>query len=213
MLSPYTSQHLETLAVLTRQLKELEAAESEKLRGMLGPYLAYREETAHFFRDHLIGGCRRRCLAKNSSGGCGRAGVNVLFSDIVVVHHTAAAEKVDDLGRALEGDRGGKNCAYLGREGCHWAMKPIACEMFLCDELKEEIFAADDGLRREWEQLRAREKEFTKPDRPVLFDDLERFFIEKGVENPLMYFHHSPGLLRLKRKHNVGRLERIRLIP
>ena len=84
-------------------------------------------------------------------------------------------------------------------------MKPIACEMFLCDEIKKEVFADEAGLGREWEILKKREKDFTKPDRPVLFDDLERFFIERGIVNPLMYFHHSPGLLRLKRMHNVGR--------
>jgi len=63
-----------------------------------------------------------------------------------------------------------------------------------------------EDLEHRWQKLQRQEKSFTKPDRPVLFDDLERFFIERGYESPLMFFHHSPGLLRLKKKHNVGRL-------
>lgn len=213
MLSPYTGQHLETLDMLARKLRELEPGELDELRGMLRPYLDYREQTGHVFRAHLVGGCRRLCFEKNRSGCCGREGIIVFFADFVAELLTAGAEAAGRLAAVLEADRGGVNCVYLGREGCHWALKPIACEMFLCDELKENVLAADAGLTGKWEGLRAREKEFTKPDRPVLFDDLERFFIERGVATPLMYFHHSPGLLRLKREHSVGRLERLRLEP
>ena len=40
----------------------------------------------------------------------------------------------------------------------------------------------------------------TWPDRPVLFDELEKLFIKEGYDSPLMYCHKSPGLLRLKSK-------------
>jgi hypothetical protein len=32
----------------------------------------------------------------------------------------------------------------------------------------------------------------------VLFDELEAFFIERQCRSSLMYFHNSPGLLRVK---------------
>jgi hypothetical protein len=42
---------------------------------------------------------------------------------------------------------------------------------------------------------------YTWPSRPVLFDKLEELFIQEGFDSPIMYFHHSPGLLRLKAKY------------
>jgi hypothetical protein len=32
----------------------------------------------------------------------------------------------------------------------------------------------------------------------VLFDDLESLFIQAGHDSNLMYFHNSPGLLKVK---------------
>jgi len=39
----------------------------------------------------------------------------------------------------------------------------------------------------------------------TLHDELENFFIEAGCNSPLMYLHRSPGLLRLKAKHGLGK--------
>jgi len=213
VLSPYTSQHLATLDGLKKQLEELGDAGRTELREMMGPYIAYREVAGRFFRDHLVGDCGRICFERDRSGCCGREGIIVFFADFVVELLAAGEERAEDFGRTLRADRGGTNCVYLSSKGCLWKIKPIACEMFLCDEVREKVLAADVDLDREWKDFREKEKEFTRPDKPVLFDDLERFFIEKGVESPLMYFHHSPGLLRMKRKHNVGRLERISIEP
>jgi len=48
--------------------------------------------------------------------------------------------------------------------------------------------------------LEAERQHFTWPDRPVLFDDLESYFLKTGCRSPLMYLHNSPGLLRIKQK-------------
>ena len=51
-------------------------------------------------------------------------------------------------------------------------------------------------------------KRFTWPDRPVLFDDLEQYFMDAGCTSPHMYLHNSPGLLRVKqmaRKEKAGK--------
>jgi hypothetical protein len=37
------------------------------------------------------------------------------------------------------------------------------------------------------------------PDRTVVFDTLAKVFIDAGYQTALMYFHNSPGLLRIKR--------------
>lgn len=211
MLTPYTARHLETLARLEEELERLEADALSGLREMLAPYLKYRKRTADFFTENLLGDCRRICFAQKRSGCCGRDGIIVFFADFVAELLTSGPDSARRLSAALGGDRGGMNCVYLGPEGCAWSLKPIACEMFLCDEVKEILREKDADLAAAWDHLRGREREFTKPDRPVLFDDLERFFIERGVRDSLMYFHHSPGLLRLKRRHGIGRVEPIEI--
>ena len=106
--------------------------------------------------------------------------------------------EVELLEQALLNDRGGFKCVYLSETGCLWRLKPIVCEMFLCDFAKQSVLEKNDVLRAQWEKLRRREKQYTWPDRPVLFDLLEEVFVKAGYDSPIMYFHHSPGLLRIK---------------
>jgi len=79
-----------------------------------------------------------------------------------------------------------------------WRVKPIVCEMFLCEQAKKEVFREKAWAEDAWEELKQRKKLYTWPDRPVLFDDLERYFMDAGYSSPLMYLHNSPGLLRVK---------------
>ena len=53
-----------------------------------------------------------------------------------------------------------------------------------------------------WEELLRVRKRFTWPDRPVLFDHLEKVFLDLGYRSTLMHLNLSPGLLRIKR--NAG---------
>jgi hypothetical protein len=46
--------------------------------------------------------------------------------------------------------------------------------------------------------LLLKERQFTWPDKPILFDDLEELFVLAGLKSSLMYCHLSPGLLRVK---------------
>jgi hypothetical protein len=70
--------------------------------------------------------------------------------------------------------------------------------MFLCEYAKKSVFDKDPNAEKQWEKLRWREKRYTWPVRPVLFDKLEDYFIRAGYSSSLMYFHNSPGLLRVK---------------
>jgi hypothetical protein len=72
--------------------------------------------------------------------------------------------------------------------------------MFLCQHARDSVLGPDEALAAHWKGLRDRERLFTWPDRPVLFDELEKLCIEGGCDSPLMYCHKSPGLLRLKAK-------------
>ena len=72
--------------------------------------------------------------------------------------------------------------------------------MFICDDAEKHMFSSTPETRQKWERFKHIKKQFTWPDRPVLFDDLEALFIKAGYDSPLMYLHNSPGLLRLKQQ-------------
>jgi hypothetical protein len=72
--------------------------------------------------------------------------------------------------------------------------------MFLCDQAQQRVFEAQTDLQSRWEQFKQDKQRFTWPDRRVLFDDLESFFIQRGCTSALMYLHNSPGLLRVKKQ-------------
>jgi len=113
----------------------------------------------------------------------------------------SSEEEVNILLQSLSNDPGGFKCVYLTERGCRWRLKPIVCEMFLCDHAKESVLGKDNALQGQWEKLRQRERRYTWPTRRVLFDELEEVHIQAGLESPLMYFHRSPGLLRIKAKY------------
>jgi hypothetical protein len=72
--------------------------------------------------------------------------------------------------------------------------------MFLCDPAKARVFGNRPDLQTEWADFEWQRKGFTWPDRPVLFDMLEAYFISAGCSSSLMYLHQSPGLLRVKQR-------------
>ena len=72
--------------------------------------------------------------------------------------------------------------------------------MFLCDRAMQSVFDRKPEAETTWETLRQAERSFKWPDRPVLFDHLERVFIDLGYKSSLMHLNFSPGLLNVKRK-------------
>jgi hypothetical protein len=105
--------------------------------------------------------------------------------------------------RQLEQVNNTEGCVYLGENGCMWRISPISCVIFLCEQARRTVFGDDRSAEATWEQLRMQEQEYTRPTKPVLFDDLERYFISLGVDSPHMYFHKSLGLLRLKARSGL----------
>jgi len=202
--SDYNRRQEQVLRLVRDHLASLPDPERQSLRKCLRPYLEFRDETARFQEEHLSAACTLRCFHDGTSACCGREGILTFFADVVINILLSTDEEVDLLLARLLNDNGGANCVYLGEDGCSWKLKPITCEMFLCDHAREEFRGGDGSRGRLWEELRKREKLYTFPDRPVLFDDLEKLFLEAGIENAMMYCHKSPGLLLLKKKHGVG---------
>lgn len=199
-MNDYQTEQMETLTTIRDCLAEMEDREREKLRASLKDYLAFRAETAAFLERHFGHLCTRNCYESRRSACCSKDGIVTFFADAVINVLLSSEEEQDALADVLTKPHTGFKCVYLSERGCLWRLKPIVCEMFLCDPAKAEIFGNSPAVRKEWESLEKRRKGFTWPDQPVLFDDLEQIFLEAGYRSPLMYLHCSPGLLRIKRK-------------
>ena len=126
-----------------------------------------------------------------------------IFADIVIDVLVSDRNEIDGLMEILKKPNNGFKCVYLTENGCRWRLKPIVCEMFLCDQAKQQVFGENTQLDKEWELLEQRRKQFTWPDQPVLFDKLEEHFLEAGHKSPLMYLHNSPGLLLVKKRGKI----------
>lgn len=207
LLSRYNREHLETFRAVREHLARMRPENHQDLLERIQPYLGFREEVAAFQEAHFSEVCTLKCFQDRTSACCGREGIAAFFADVVVNTLLAAPEETMTLIHALEHAREGSQCVYLGDQGCLWRVKPIVCEMFLCHHAMQTVLAPDPALESQWKAFRARERQFTWPDRPVLFDDLESFFLERGCDSPLMYFHKGPGLLRVKAKARARRGE------
>ena len=200
MASQYNQEHLETLVAVREHVERLPGVRRQSLLDQAAPYLAFRREVEAFQAKYFSEVCTLKCFLDRTSACCAREGIMAFFADAVVNALLAAPEELDAMEQALRSPFEGPQCVYLGESGCLWRLKPIVCEMFLCDHAIETVLEPDEGLAARWRAFRERERRFTWPDRPVLFDDLEAVFLEAGLDSPLMYCHKSPGLVRVKKK-------------
>jgi hypothetical protein len=209
VMNEYQTEQLEALQTARDFLNRFSPREKDGWLRATAPYLEFRKETARFLSAHFDAICTRRCYASGTSACCAKDSIIVFFADVVVNALHAPAERLDGLAKALSAPNPSGKCVFLGPEGCKWTVKPIVCEMFLCDAAMERVFAERPEAADVWAGLEARRKRFTWPDRPVLFDDLERRFLDSGIRSSLMHLNFSPGMLRLKRRWSSEESARI----
>ena len=203
-MSPYNQQQKEALLMVRQHLSGLPLSQLRRLKKRIRSYLGFREAVASFQKTHFDDLCSEKCFTSYTSACCGREGIITFFADVVVNVLLSTQEEIDVLLDILDTDTGGLNCVYLNNTGCIWRVKPIVCEMFLCKHAKNLVLDNNKALQSQWQTFRQRERRYTWPTRPVLFDELEDYFIEAGFDSPLMYLHRSPGLLQLKARHGLG---------
>jgi hypothetical protein len=199
-ISPYQQEHLEAAALAANHLDSLDSERIGALKSASRNYLEFRDEVDTFLNRHFASTCTQTCFQSNLSTCCSREGIIAFFADIVINTLYASREERHTLIEVLQTPNIGAKCIYLKPHGCLWQIKPIVCQMFLCDTAMQRVFSARPDAESVWITLRKREKEFTWPDKKILFDDLEMFFINAGYDSPLMYLHHSPGLLLVKKR-------------
>jgi len=199
-MSSYQKEQSDTFHMVRSHLSTFSPKEKQKLKSDVAGYLGFREEVGSFLSTHFSEVCTQKCYKSRLSACCTREGIITFFADVVVNVLISQGREIDLLLEVLKKPNNGFKCIYLGEKGCLWRLKPIVCEMFLCEHAKKEVFSENRQIEHKWEELKQREKLYTWPDRRVVFDTLESYFIEAGYSSPLMYLHNSPGLLRVKRR-------------
>jgi hypothetical protein len=199
-MNSYQKEQAEAFAMVKGHLATLSPSERQALDQQISDYVLFRDEVDTFLSEHFSNICTKKCYQNKLSACCSREGIITFFGDMVVNTLVSCNEEIDALLSTLRKPNTGFKCIYLGNNGCMWRVKPIVCEMFLCDQAKKEVFREKAWTQDVWNELTQRKKLYTWPDRPVLFDDLERYFMDAGYSSPLMYLHNSPGLLRVKQR-------------
>jgi hypothetical protein len=210
-LSDYNREQLETLRIVRKHLAELPESQTRMLQERIADYLAFRSDVDSFLQENFASLCSRTCYTSRLSACCSREGIITFFADVVINCLQSTGEDLDGLQQNLLGAQNQDKCVYLTSDGCRWRVRPIVCAMFLCNRAAKTVFEARPSLQHQWETLCRRKQRFTWPDRPVLFDDLEAFFIDRGCTSSLMYLHNSPGLLRVKQTGQVKKTKAQRL--
>jgi len=206
-MNDYQKEQFNAFTTVQKHLTGLDDSKREAMKISVSDYLAFRSEVDIFLSTHFSLLCNQRCYLSRRSACCSREGIITFFADIVIDVLVSDRNEIDGLMEILKKPNNGFKCVYLTENGCRWRLKPIVCEMFLCDQAKQHVFGENTQLNKEWELLEQRRKQFTWPDKPVLFDELEEHFLEAGHKSPLMYLHNSPGLLLVKKRGKKGRCE------
>ena len=181
-------------------LAQISEAGRATLKKGLTDYLTFRDAVDAFQKNYFRDICKRKCYQSKLSACCSRDGIIIFFAEVIINALMADPASLEHLQDVLTHPHDGFKCVFLGHEGCLWRIKPIVCEMFLCDAAENGVLKENPVARKRWDALVRQKKDYTWPDRQVLFDSLEQICIEAGYTSPLMFFHNSPGLLRVKRQ-------------
>ena len=198
-MSPYQQEQIDALQIVLEHLQSLSEVKRRSLADLIAEYLVFRQNVDEFLSAHLSDVCTLKCYKNRLSACCSKEGIITFFADVVINALVSSEEEMRLLVRVLGETNRGFKCIYLGADGCRWHLKPIVCEMFICDDAQKHIFNSTPEVRQKWEEFKQLKKHFTWPDRPVLFDALERYFMDAGYSSSLMYMNNSPGLLRIKK--------------
>lgn len=174
------------------------------LRQMISSYLDFRAETSEFLTRSCAEVCGDICFKTGLSDCCMHEGIITFFADWIVNWLVSSKEETDVLLNALYEPFRDDKCVYLGPLGCLWKIKPLNCETFVCKQARADIFLKNPEAEQVYEEMLKKKKTFSFPDRPVLFDAIEKFFMDRGVDSETMYFHKGAGLLLIKQKAGVA---------
>lgn len=196
--SDYNRDQRLSIQAIREAFGKLTSSRVQHLRESIQPYLHFRQAIEDYQRTYFGALCRKICFETQVSACCGFESIITFFADQVINFLVTPPEEIAALSAVLERPNTTKKCVYLGKNGCIWRVRPISCAMFLCESVKKTVFEQQPEVESLWNDFQKQEKEFNWPTKPVLFDQLEKEFMKLGVDSPHLYFHRSPGLLRIK---------------
>lgn len=208
-MNAYQAEQIAAFDLIRLHLPKLKAQLHRTQADPLEAYLSFRKESDRFLDQYFAGICNTTCYQNQHSACCSRDGIITFFADMVINILYSNGSALDRMALRLQIPHLGLKCLYLSPDGCMWTIKPVVCQMFLCEGAQLEVFSQCPQAKEQWQTLTRRRRDFTWPDKPILFDTIESLFMAAGFKSPLMYLHNSPGLLRVKRKAGApGRLRR-----
>ena len=193
-MNAYQTEQMDALNQIVQHIDLWGSLPEEAIRS----YLLFRGQLDEFSNRHFAAFCTRACFESRNSACCSKDGIITFWADMVINVARSDRHQIDDLFTAIKTPLFAEKCIYLGENGCRWQIRPLGCALFLCDPVQDAVLAPNPHLHRQWEAFQSKAKTFRWPDRPVLFDHLERIFMDAGCRSPLMYINHSPGLMRIK---------------
>ena len=199
-MNEYQTEQWQALNLARAAIACIHRDEAENLKEKISRYMEFRGEVDLFLSKYFGSHCTQSCFENRLSACCSKDGIVTFWADIVINALLSSQAQLADCSQALSEPASEHKCTYLGPTGCRWHVRPLMCAMFLCDAIKDKVFTLQSELQGNWESLQARAKDFRWPDKPVLFDWLEGYFLDRGIQSPLMYINMSPGLLRIKQK-------------
>jgi hypothetical protein len=205
-MNDFQIEQLNALSQARVGIDRLDPSALSELRFEIAEYRDFRGRVDNFLKRHFSDRCTLACYQNHRSACCAKDGIIVFWADVVINALCSDREEMAAIAAAIQHPLNPHRCVFLGAEGCKWRIRPLVCAMFLCDEVHQTVIGGDNDLGPQWESLQYEAKGFRWPDRPVLFDFLERRFMERGCQSSLMYLNNSPGLLRVKRL--AGLIER-----
>ncbi len=200
----YNSDQWMSFQAIGKTCEALSPSALAELRESIQPYLRFRRKVEDYQGSYFASLCRETCFETGLSACCSFESIITFFADQVVAYLLASPARMDTILRTLERPNTTGKCVYLGESGCLLPVRPISCSMFFCDTAKTTAFGAHPEAEPIWRELLEEEKGYTWPTQPVLFDDLEDFFMHRGAESRHMFFHRSPGLLHIKAEAGMG---------
>ncbi|MDO9262564.1 MAG: hypothetical protein Q7U02_01260 [Desulfosalsimonadaceae bacterium] len=197
-MNDYQAEQLEALRMVRQILIALPDAEAASLKAEIADYREFRTQVGGFLDVHFKDICTEKCFQSRLSACCSKDGIIAFFGDVAVNALVSDDGDLDRIEAAIQNPASPVKCIFLAEGGCLWRIKPAVCTFFLCDEAENRAFGDNPEAAARWAQLKEIKKHFTWPDKPVLFERLESFFLTKGCRSPLMYLHFSPGLSRIR---------------
>ncbi|MGD9008176.1 MAG: hypothetical protein PVG41_09650 [Desulfobacteraceae bacterium] len=199
-LTPYQQEQLDALELAISYLKGLTPKARAALNASIEPYHDFRVEVDAFLEMNFSRYCTHSCYTTQTSACCSKDGIITFWADVLINTNASDRRQLEHLQHAISNPLNRKKCIYLGPGGCVWRVRPLVCAMFVCDDALAKAFKDNSEAERRWEEFKDQAKGYRWPDRPVLFDQLEKRCIAAGVDSSLMYLHSSPGLLQVKRR-------------